>query len=428
MRPKSRVLSLGLLTAALCLSTSCVSNNETATNLGAADDGVTQTQTLSEVQWGSGEEVSARVAELDAATEVALGDQFTAQDSTGNWQKQSNFLLGLGLNTHGEVIGELSQQMKPTQADTKLSDHGEIGLAHNGEFTAFGSTRKLVEGDGNRTVTSALSTDDGYVWVESPNYQSVSGTWRLFTGGPGNESKLLAKSKTGDESSNNELNVEVAVPVVDDKSVYWSTLTSKANGSTSTSVLQHSLSGDDESKIFADDATSPAVLDQGIAVIDVKTETDTGKKSENHVSRSISLHTEQADPEVLLTGSPLLDDTAAFTELVGQEETLLTQLADKFLVINPENKDVTAVALPAESRAVGYAVCGQYAAWQVVDVGGASDGWQYLLDLESNKLSKIAKEGLTGTTFCNGDYFAWGVHGTGDSTNDAYVEVMKWKK
>lgn len=428
MRPKSRVLALGLLTATLCLSTSCVSNNETATNPGAIGDGVTQTQTLSEVQWGSGEDVSARVVKLDAATEVAFGDKFTAQDSTGNWQKQSNFLLGLGLNTHGKVIGELSRQMKPTQADIKLSDHGEIGLANNGEFTAFGSTRKLVEGDGNRTVTSALSTDDGYLWVESPNYQSVAGTWRLFTGGPGAESKLLAKSKNDDKFSINESSVEVAVPVIGDKSVYWSTLTTKANGSTSVSVLQHSLFGDEESKIFADDATSPAVLDQGIAVLDVMTEADTEKFSENHVSKSISLHTEQADPEVLLTRSPLLDDTVSFTRLVGQGETLMTQLADKFLVINPENKDATAFALPAESRAVGYAVCGQHAVWQVVDVGGASDGWQYLLDLESNELSKIAKDGLTGTTFCNGDYFAWGVRGTGDSTNDAYVEVMKWKK
>ncbi len=428
MRPKSRVLALGLLTAALCLSTSCVSNNETATDPGAIDDRVAQMQTLSEVQWGSGEEVSARVMELGAANEVAREDQFTAQDTTANWQKNSNFLLGLGLNAQGEVIGEMSQQMRPMQADTKLSDHGEIGLANNGEFTAFGSTRKLVEGDGNRTVTSALSTEDGYLWVESPNYQSVAGTWRLFAGGPGAESKLLAESKSGDEFSIDELRVEVAVPVADGQSVYWSTLTTKANGSTSSAVLQHSLSGEDKSKIFADDATSPAVLDQGIAVLEVMTEADTEKNSAKHVSKSISLHTEQADPEVLLTGSRLLDDTIAFTRLVGQEETLMTQLADKFLVINPENKDVTAVVLPAESRAVGYAVCGQYAAWQVADVGGGSDGWQYLLDLESNEFSKVAKEGLTSAAFCNGDYFAWGVRGTGDSTNDAYIEVMKWKK
>lgn len=428
LRPKSRLLSLGLLTAALCLSTSCVSSDGAATNPGAIDNGVTQPQTLSEVQWGSGKEVSARVVELGAATEVAFEDQFTVQDSTDNWQKHSNFLSGLGLSSQGEVLGELSQQMRPTQADTKLSDHGEIGLAKNGEFTAFGSTRKLVEGDGNRTVTSALSTDDGYLWVESPNYGSASRTWRLFTGGPGNQSKLLAKSKNDDEFGNDEWNIEVAVPVADDKSVYWSTLTTKANGSTSSAVLQHSLSEDDKSKIFADDATNPAVLDQGIAVLDLVTENGTEKNSEKHVAKSISLHTKQADPEVLLTGSSLLDDTVAFTGLVGQGETLMTQLADKFLVTNLQNKDVIAVALPADSRAVGYAICGQHAAWQVADSGGASDGWQYLLDLETNELSKVAKEGLTGTAFCNGDYFAWGVRGTGYSTNDAYVEVMKWKK
>lgn len=424
MRPKSRLLCLGLLSASICLTASCVANNGEAAKPGAIEGAATQTQTLSEVQWGSGEDISAQVLDLGAATEVAFGDKFSAHDSTDNGLKDANLLVGLGLTSKGEILGEMSQGMKPTQADTELSDHGEIGLASKGEFKAFASTRKLVEGDGNRNVTSALATDAGYLWVESPHYETSARAWRLFTGGPGMESKLLAKSKDEAEFDNVELSAEVAVPVVDGGTVYWSTLTSKEKGLTSSAVLKHSLTGNEESVIFAGNATSPAVLAQGIAVLDVVTENG----SQKHVPKSISLHTQQADPEVLLTRSSTVDTTDSFKQLVGQGDTLMTQLAENLLVFNVQDKDVTAVKLPADARAVGYTICGQQATWAVVDHAGESDGWQYLLELKSNELSKVANDGLYGASFCNGHYFSWGIRGEVYPKKDAFVEVMRWKE
>lgn len=428
MRLKSRLLSLGLLSVALGLSVSCASNNGEAAEPGANEEVATQTQTLSDVQWGSGEEVSAQVLELGSASEVAFDDKFSTHDSTTAWQQGANLLVGLGVTSKGEILGEMSQGMKPTQADTDLSDHGEIGLASNGEFAAFASTRKLVKGDGNRNVTSALATADGYLWVESPNYETASRAWRIFTGGPGAESKLLAKSTDETEFDNVELSAEVAVPVVDGGTAYWSTLTSNERGTTSSTVLKHSLTGIEDSMIFARHATSPAVLDQGIAVLDVVTENGTVKDSEKHVPKSISLHTKQADPEVLLARSSTVDTTDSFKQLVGQDDTLMTQLAENLLVLNVPDKAVTAVQLPVDARAVGYTICGQQATWAVVDHTGASDGWQYLLDLKSNELSKVANDGLYGASFCNGDYFAWGIRGEVYPTKDAFVEVMQWKE
>ena len=395
-----------------------------------------ETTVIQGVKWADGSEVQARTLDLNTATEEVIGDYFDSYASMDRWTGASELFGTLALTDQGELIGEFSHSMQPTRGDTELSSRGEIGVVRDDEFEAFASTENLVAGDGNRMVVDAATDNDTIVWVETAHFGDATSTWRIFTGGPGKETELMAKAEDYSDFLRRPSFDLNPVPVIDDDAVYWQGLLDDGEGNLSVSVFGQQAASGNAAEIIARNANDPVVLDSGVAVTDTMVDLEPGEEIDPARSpirgQGISI-VDRGTRTALLELTEPEDEETTLGTLSGGGQTLLTTVNDRLLVINVETREVLAVTAPeAETEgftffATGPEVCGDYATWTYRDPGGASNGEQYFLDLETSELGKIPEEKLFGKVFCNEEYFAWMVLDDADTRAAAHAEVMEWR-
>ncbi|MCW4465855.1 hypothetical protein OK351_10095 [Glutamicibacter sp. MNS18] len=395
-----------------------------------------QTATIQGLTWEDGSEIQASVLDLDSAEEKIIGDFFGSYASVDGWAGSRERFGPLALTEHGDLVGEFSVALEPTRDDTDLSSHGAIGMVRAGEFEPFASTETLVAGDGNRMVMSAAAADDMVVWVETAHYGDATDKWRIFAGGAGKETELMAKAEDYSDFLHRPPFNQNPAPVIDDGIAYWQGLLDDGEGKLSVSVFaQHGTEGRG-AEIVVRDANNPVVLDSGIAVTDTMVDLDPGEEVDPVQSpirgKGISIFDGNTRTPLLEMADPA-DPRTELGGLSGGGQTLITTVNEQLLVIDVETRQVSVVSAPeAETEgftffAAGPEVCGDYATWTYTDPAGRSNGMQYFLKLDTLELGRITEENLFGKVFCNDDYFAWLVLDGADSGAIAHAEVMEWK-
>ena len=429
----TRAAWAGLSIFSLMLATACTAGTTEETS---GPSGQWETRTIQGMKWEDGSEVQARVLDLGTAEDKIYGDFFGSYSSLDGWTGSRERFSPFALTDQGDLIGEFSVALEPTRDDTDLSAHGKIGMVRGGEFEPFASTETLVAGDGNRMVVDAAAVDNAVVWVETANYIDATSSWRIFTGGPGRETEMMAKAEDySDFLHRPSVNLNPA-PVIGDGIVYWQGLLDDGEGNLSVSVFAQQATDRRGAEVVAHDANNPVVLDSGIAVTDTMVDLEPGEEADPAQSpirgKGISIVDGDTRTPLLEVAEPE-DPRTNLGGLNGGGQTLITTVNEQLLVIDVEDRQVSVVSAPeAEIEgftffATGPEVCGNLATWTYTDPAGRSNGVQYFLNVDTLELGKITEENLFGKVFCNEDYFAWMVLDGTDSAAIAHAEVMEWK-
>lgn len=431
LRTSSAVFGMCCLTLVLSACTQTPSAN-TSNTVNMAQPSSPELSPLAGLNWADGTAVQAYSVALSSASEIPRNQLFTPVESAPKISdKQANF-VELGLNDQGDFLAAKTEAAGVNTDTWELSGHSRVGLFEDGDsFSAFSSTRNTINKDGNRQAVFGTVRSDEYVWVETTSTDLIASNWRIFSASSKDaKSRLVARSEDVWDSSELPLTSGEPAPVIGGDMVYWASTTEGTGTQWGSDILKKRVDGTGQLQVVAHKAVSPAVISTGVALLGLTPDKFAAEDLDPRlpgVPTEVRVIKSDASEQVLLSKSPTAKTDSAFSPMIGEENTLMTDFGSDTLVIDVEQKTIHSFSAPPGFGSSGQRICGDYATWTYLSPDGESNDQQYFFNVKSQQLQSIKVKDLYGETQCNGDYFAWSILDRSNKDALAHYEVLKFK-